>query len=278
MSFGIHVDRGGKTIDKAVDAAYNEYGPFTAFQFFIGGPRSSTMTKDYEAVKTIDLEAIVHSSYVSSGVWNAKNERHACAHIIDQLRACASCGVKTFVLHLPKAPIEDIVETMSFIEHEVKTRLKNCKPPTIALEIISTKPTQNTSYETPDKLNALIAALTPIKIKWGICVDTAHLWGCGVDISTYGAMRDWFGAIKRPKKIKVIHLNGSLMDFGVHKDQHAIALTSRDKIWGHKVLSSTGFYAAVEFARENDIPCICEINYEDKRATKDLMSTLKRLF
>jgi deoxyribonuclease-4 len=57
-----------------------------------------------------------------------------------------------------------------------------------------------------------------------ICLDTAHLWGAGHDISTAGSTRSvlqhFDEAVGLPR-LKVLHLNDTAVPRGSHRDVHA---------------------------------------------------------
>ena len=58
----------------------------------------------------------------------------------------------------------------------------------------------------------------------GICIDTAHLWGAGYDISNAGTSQqilEQFDRIIGLDRLKVIHLNDTEMALGSHRDVHA---------------------------------------------------------
>lgn len=73
---------------------------------------------------------------------------------------------------------------------------------------------------------AAILALLPQEYaaRVGVCLDTAHLWGAGHDISTEAATRevlDHFDETIRLALLKVIHLNDTAMALGSHRDVHS---------------------------------------------------------
>jgi deoxyribonuclease IV len=58
----------------------------------------------------------------------------------------------------------------------------------------------------------------------GICLDTAHLWGAGHDISNAASVQQLlqhFDDIIGLNRLKVIHLNDTEMALGSHRDVHA---------------------------------------------------------
>ncbi len=73
----------------------------------------------------------------------------------------------------------------------------------------------------PEALGRLLAAL-PHTV--GACIDTAHLWGAGCDLSSAPAVDAVLERLDRAvglDRIGVIHLNDSAVPLGSHRDVHA---------------------------------------------------------
>jgi deoxyribonuclease IV len=75
-----------------------------------------------------------------------------------------------------------------------------------------------------EQLGAALALLPEYDERLGICIDTAHLWGAGHDISTAAAAQQVLQEIDRTvglKRLKIIHLNDTEKALGSHRDVHA---------------------------------------------------------
>jgi len=75
-----------------------------------------------------------------------------------------------------------------------------------------------------EQLGAVIDLLPEYRERLGICIDTAHLWGAGYDISNAGTTRqmlEQFDRIIGLDRLKVIHLNDTELALGSHRDVHA---------------------------------------------------------
>src|SRR2546429_6620749 len=75
-----------------------------------------------------------------------------------------------------------------------------------------------------EQLGAVIDLLPEYRERLGVCIDTAHLWGAGYDISnasTTRQMLEQFDRIIGLDRLKVIHLNDTEMALGSHRDVHA---------------------------------------------------------
>jgi deoxyribonuclease-4 len=75
-----------------------------------------------------------------------------------------------------------------------------------------------------EQLAAILALLPQYADRLGICLDTAHLWGAGHDISTRDAtlqVLEHCDAAFGLSRLKVLHLNDTTKDLGSHRDVHA---------------------------------------------------------
>ncbi|HLQ30353.1 MAG TPA: deoxyribonuclease IV [Ktedonobacteraceae bacterium] len=75
-----------------------------------------------------------------------------------------------------------------------------------------------------EQIGAVLNLLPQHAERLGVCIDTAHLWGAGHDISTASASRQvlqHFDEAIGLARLKVIHLNDTEKALGSHRDVHA---------------------------------------------------------
>jgi len=75
-----------------------------------------------------------------------------------------------------------------------------------------------------EQLAAILALLPQYEDRLGICLDTAHLWGAGHDISTREAtlqVLEQCDATFGLSRLNVLHLNDTEKALGSHRDVHA---------------------------------------------------------
>jgi deoxyribonuclease IV len=75
-----------------------------------------------------------------------------------------------------------------------------------------------------EHIAAVLDLLPEYQERLGVCLDTAHLWGAGYDISTPEAVRQvlqQFDETIGLARLNVIHLNDTEMALGSHRDVHA---------------------------------------------------------
>jgi endonuclease IV len=128
------------------------------------------------------------------------------------------------------------------------------------------------NYDTPEKLSKLFRIIHKISPNhpFGLCIDTAHIWTSGNDISTYNGAKRWFTElmdapyIPPPDRI-LIHLNDSARELGRGPDKHA-PLT-HGYIWGayktRNELKKSGLYFILQFSEQYNIPIVLERSGKD---------------
>ena len=156
--------------------------------------------------------------------------------------------------------IQKIAEILNDVLTEEQTT-------TVLLETMSGKGTEvGRNFEELRKILNLVEK----KSKMGICLDTCHVWDGGYDIvhDLDGVLND-FDHIIGLERLKAIHLNDSLNDFGSHKDRHArigegkIGMEALVRIIKHPVL--------------REIPFILETPNDDSGWTEEI-HVLKEAF
>src|SRR5258708_2120635 len=75
-----------------------------------------------------------------------------------------------------------------------------------------------------EQIGAVLNLLPQYQQRLGVCLDTAHLWGAGYDISTTASTHQvlqHFDEVIGFNRLRVIHLNDTEMALGSHRDVHA---------------------------------------------------------
>lgn len=81
----------------------------------------------------------------------------------------------------------------------------------------------NTLGHSFEQLGAVLALLPEYENCVGVCLDTAHLWGAGHDISSVEstlAVIQYFDDAIGLSRLKVLHLNDTQVALGSHRDIH----------------------------------------------------------
>lgn len=285
---GVHVSKESHVLDNkspakdlsvAILRDIGELG-LNCAQIFTYGPRFIVANKiDFNAVKdaTKEIDLSVHSAYPTTGIWNISDGKSASdKKRIDafklQILSCVKVNAWGMVLHINKIYPDVAADVMRQLKPIVmKTKVK------LILEMVSSKADPNKTYETPEKLDNLTTLIGANDNWWGWCIDTAHIWGAGVDIQSYASMKNWLDRLVFKKKVLMFHLNGSSAVRGSGKDKHEIAFGPDDSIWRGIKPEVSGVRAIVEFAEERGIPIICEINRGTEANVKKSLKAIKAM-
>lgn len=290
MSFGPHVSRyhapGARaSIVAHIEAARREAeidADFTigAVAIFVGGPKNRVINllpaeraalREY--VARTGMRVIAHSTY-GAPPWSGDPD--AARFIREELGVCSEAGIEGLVVHLPKAPVAAVMKYIA--------RLYNPDAPGVRvyLETPAVSP-RETYYETPEKLAGLFAAireLDPALDYFGLCVDSAHLWTCGIDLQSYESADAWFKGLEAvadaiPHDRVMLHLNDSARLRGVGPDTHAPL--ARGRIWEayQDNPGASGLAAITDYAQRHGTPAILERKPKEALASDYLL--LRRL-
>ena len=272
--FGPHVNRyhaSGKRPGMAahIKAACGEAWATADFRvgavaFFVGDTRELKINLHpderaplRELIQQTGLRALAHSSY-KAFPWNGNPA--GAAFICEELKVCQEAGVEGLVVHLPKNNVETV---MKYIHRLIEPTVKSVR---VYLETPAVVPSE-TYYETPAKLAALFRAIRKVDPKlerFGLCVDTSHLWVSGNDMQSYEAADAWFKNLEDlaediPHDRVALHLNDSKTPRGHGPDEHAgLGL---GKIWrDYSIIGfeKSGLAAVVDYARRHRTPTILE--------------------
>ncbi len=253
----------------------------TAVAIFVGGPhdrRINLKRREGEELNAYlsktGVRAVAHSSY-SASPW--KGDPDAASFIREELAVCRLAGISGLVVHLPKLPI---AEVLKYIPRLVNPNVTGVR---VYLEIPAVRPGES-YYETPAKLallfQAIRAKLDPELLYFGLCLDSAHLWTCGIDLASYESANSWLEGLEAvsgaiPHDRVMIHINDSERPRGAGPDAHAPL--AQGKIWGEyrDRLGESGLAAFMDYAQRHDTVCILE--RKPKEALKQDYLVLREL-
>jgi len=268
MKIGHHIDKiyvKSKDMSEQISMAHQIIEKKTGISIntigiFVLGPKSvkvSVDSDDYDNIKELNMNIFVHNAYISNS-WNDKLKQSL--HFIHkQLEICEHIKAKGFVVHLPKNNMELVIRVLKLL-YDPKLSTK------IYLEIPATKPVDSI-FEKPETLNELFNSIKhdiDSNLKhFGLCIDTAHLWSSGVDISSYNNAKKWLYNLKINPKNIFIHLNDNVKKLGHAPDIHATLL--QGEIWKNykNDIKNSGLYAFLEYIHIHNIPFIFERSYPE---------------
>lgn len=197
------------------------------FQMFSRSPRGGEapkITADVQkafkgAMKEYGQEAsYIHTPYYINFSSDKIYLRKSAARIVrEELERGSLLGVNAIMTHLGSAGDKDRKEAMDLVAQGVKEVAKDYKGTTRFLLEISAG-TGNIMGDTLEELKYIIEKNGA---NVGICLDTAHMFATGYDISSKfkdveKAIADTVGL----EKIELIHANDSKTPLGARRDRH----------------------------------------------------------
>jgi deoxyribonuclease-4 len=237
---GAHINR-EKTIVKTMEAITKNGG--NCLQLFVSNPRSASLVNIDNYINTADdikeysnkinFKTIIHSSYTINLARDFKNGKRAVpieecfwvqlllhelkiSHLINSLGVVVHVGKHTTLsynngLDNMRAALEYIIDVLHM--NNIKTKI-----------IIETPAGQGSELLTD--LHDFIAfynSFTNEQKKYlGICLDTAHVWAAGYEISeAYEIICN-----KNANDLMAIHINNSIVAKGSNVDRHTTLFDS----------------------------------------------------
>ncbi len=233
------------------------------FQLFVNVDIADNFTHLYKNVfeytKNHNIKIVIHSSYSINIARRFTPRDWWVEHMINEIKICDKINGFALVVHTGKqldlsdAESTNNMYTLLLYVHKMTSKLENVK---ILLETPSGQGTEkftileefcrfmNKFYTHPDDA---------IKERFGVCVDTCHIFSAGYDISKTETMDKYFNNFNELigiDKIKLCHLNDSKGKLGDKLDRHA----NIDD--GH--IGLDGILRLVKFMKTLGIPIILE--------------------
>ena len=229
MRIGRHMPTGSKPL-KAVEIAH-EIGCET-IQIFASNPTGWRPPADNaelcmafaQAVQMYALDPVVlHAPYlINLGTSDAANWEKSVALLTWTLQRAALLGARYVVFHTGSHRGSGVEAGIARIVQGI-IRILPETPGEVVLLLENDVGAGNSLGQRFEQLAAVLALLPQYQDRLGICLDTAHLWGAGHDISSQASTLqvlqhcdETFGLTR----LKVLHLNDTAMLLGSHRDVH----------------------------------------------------------
>jgi deoxyribonuclease-4 len=259
MRLGRHMPTNSKPV-KAVQIA-RQIG-CNAIQIFASNPTGWRPTGDNPAVYTAFVQAVsaceldpvvIHAPYLinlaspDDFIWEK-----SIALLTWTLQRGALLGARYVVFHTGshrgsgvEAGIARIVQAIARILPET--------PPEVMLLLENDVGAGNSLGHSFEQLGAVLDLLVEYAGCLGVCLDTAHLWGAGQDISSAAATElvlQHFDESIGLSRLKVIHLNDTSVALGSHRDVHVRL--------GEGIIGEEGLQALLCDPRLNEVAVLLE--------------------
>ncbi|MEN6356280.1 MAG: deoxyribonuclease IV [Armatimonadota bacterium] len=275
MRLGVHIRIAGGLV-KALDRA--QYLGCEAIQLFSGNPNGWARTllpldvanKFRARTAGLDIHPVIlHTPYLlnlaspDDVIWIKSK-----GALVDAVEKAPMLEAGYIVTHIGSHKGSGYKVGVKRIANAVRFALEADPNPIIALELGAGA--GNSIGSRFEHIADIMEHLPDVTDRVGICIDTAHLWGSGYDISTEGGVSDMFDELDRYvglERLKVVHLNDTQKDLASHADRHYHI--------GHGQVGLEGFRAILHHPATRDLPGIIETPDDiewDKRNLKTLHS------
>lgn len=257
MRFGLHVSIAGK-IYQAVERAHAM--DCDCLQTFVGNPRAwrdiGYPAEDVKKFRELQEELgvapyVIHAMYLINMASPKPDLHEKSANTLCQtVRMGEELGARTVVVHIGSHSGSGVEAGIKQITSAINTALKEVKKTTISLE---------PSAGGGDHIGSRFEQLREIfeALRWEervtVCLDTAHLWAAGYDVTdpaAFDKMINDFDSIIGLDRLSCLHLNDSKATLDSHVDRH-------DNIGDGKLGLET-FRHIIHHPKLKDLPAIME--------------------
>ena len=257
MRFGVHVGIGGgfgKTIAEALAARCD------CIQIFAGNPRG-WRTTPYDAQtwaqfaklrRQHDISpTVIHTSYlINLASADASLRNKSAALVAHDLDVAARGNIEYVNTHLGSYGAQPRERGFKLVCDIISELVGSAdRGPMLLLE--NSAGGGNKCGGTIEELGRFVRAIKSHRV--GVCLDTAHLWASGYDLSNAPAVDIVMDEIRKHigfKRLRVLHVNDTQVMLGAKRDLHWHV--SKGKI------GTTGFRALLSRPELRHVACICE--------------------
>lgn len=252
-----------------------------AVQLFSGNPNAwarAPLDPDAAAMfraRTAELDIhpiVLHTPYLvnlaapDEDIWGKSR-----VVLADAVQRAPLLGAQYIVTHIGSHKGEGYEDGVRRIGEAVRYALYAAEGPVVALEMGSGS--GNSIGSRFEEMGDILRELSDVGDRVGICIDTAHLWGAGYDISTAEGVNAMFELLKRHvgfDRLKVVHLNDTQMTLDSRRDRHYHI--------GKGHVGLEGFRAILNYPGTQHLPGIIETPAEDDLAPDiENLATLRSL-
>ena len=254
---GVHI----KHIDDIINAR-QYYKNITLMQIFVSATINYNDKKYKHVIKYLKkkkIKIVVHGSYAINLAKRWTDSNWWIQQFIGEIEGSAQLGAFGIVIHLGKQlelttseALNNMYTSLLYIHHKTRT-LQKIK---ILIETSSGQGTEILTqiqefcrfmkkfYTHPDE---------KVRDRFGICIDTCHVFAAGNDIRTKQDMNVFFKYIHHSvgiDKIKLCHINDSKKGLGERVDRHMNI--------GKGYLGKTAIRRIIKFMKKKEIPIVLE--------------------
>jgi len=227
MLLGAHLSTAGG-LHNALQSA-RAYG-FNVVALFVRSPRqwkAAPLSNDAVAVfkktrKQCGIQTVVaHANYLFNLAGDSAIRAKSVEGLADELGRCAALGIEYLVLHPGSYP--DTAKGIERIAEGLEEAMAAVPRKRVKLLVEGTAGQGSTiGYRFEHLTQILERVANPAR--YGVCLDTCHLFAAGYDIRSPAAWEktmDAFDRVVGLNRLQAFHCNDSLKPFGSRRDRHA---------------------------------------------------------
>jgi len=278
MRIGCHVSISGG-VDRAVQNALER--KCTAFQIFTRNPRgwrakelgSAEISRYKSSLEESGIErsdTCAHMPYLPNlASTNLQGHAKSTDTLVSEVERCGQLDIPYLVTHLGshlgagrEAGIKQLVKAYTRaadVDNKVTILLEN------------TAGQKNSVGSEFAELGTILSRLKPGK-RFGVCIDTCHLFAAGYDLRTQKTVQETFSKFDEEigyENLKILHLNDSKGDIGSNLDRHHHI--------GMGGIGMDGMRSIVKLISKKRIPIILETPADDTRGDLENIRTARSL-
>jgi deoxyribonuclease-4 len=225
--------------------------------------------RDQAGIKAV----VAHDSYLIN-LASPKDDlwEKSIAAFVDELQRCDLLGIPWLVTH-PGSHTGSGTEAGIARVAEALNRIYGEHPEIQTMTLLETTAGQGSNLGGTFEELAMILERVREPERYGVCLDTCHIFVAGYDIRTLDAYATSIGEFDRIiglDQIKAFHFNDAKADLGSHLDRHAHI--------GRGMIGEDGFRAFVNDPRFHGLPALLETekgeNLEEDRIAIQLLRSL----
>lgn len=259
MRVGLHLSIGKGLRKTAQTAAYTGC---QVIQIFSGNPmgwkpshpdpadveafRSTLLQNDISPVY-LHIPYLVNLAAPDPVVWAKSRETLSTA-----LALAETLGASYVVTHLGSHVGTGLEAGVDRVAEALSEALAASAGPIVLLENSPGSRNELGSYF--EEIGELLGRLDPVRARLGVCLDTAHLWGAGYDLSSFQGVEETLAQFHRLVGLERLH--------GIHANDSAVARGSRWDLHaapGEGQIGIEGFRALVRHRLLQDMSYILEL-------------------
>ncbi len=259
MRLGVHLPIAGglgRTVRQALETGCQ------TFQIFSGNPRGWRLSAwdegDMEAFRRACQEndlwpVYLHTQYlVNLAGPDERTYQRSVAAVADALQKASWVGAECVVIHTGSHRGKGLVAGLERLWRALGKLLEE-GPEGVSIALEGSAGGGTTIGSTFGEMARILEGLPAYGSRLGFCLDTAHIWGVGYDLSSPEGMAATFQEFERTvglENLFVVHINDNLRERGSRSEEHAIP--------GEGLIGQEGFRALVNLPQLAEMAFIVE--------------------